>query len=129
MIGVCVMHPVSRLPQPLGAANEIGTQAKQIIDNGIILGAGPVIGIVLHIQTNKRLQNVIENGQRPRGTVHHPTILQIEKESHIADGTKEPTGGTKFLTPMHNLENFVFDFLFEGCFKFVSDREKKAENE
>lgn len=120
VVRVRMVRPVLFLPEPLGTADKVCSQTKQVIDPGF-LAASAMIGVMLNVHTNQGLGDTVDKRQLPRRSLRHPQVLQIKEEGYIANGTKVPTIRAKLATATDNLEDFRLDLTLKGRVKFVSE--------
>mmetsp|Transcript_24670 Transcript_24670/g.44616 ORF Transcript_24670/g.44616 Transcript_24670/m.44616 type:complete len:256 (-) Transcript_24670:196-963(-) len=118
MISIRVVCPMLFQPEPFRSSNEICSQSKNIIDPWF-LGGSSVIGVMLHIQTNKGLRNTIEYCQPKGRSIHDPQILESKEESNVEKGARKVSGRTKLSSTTDNLEDFLFNLSFKRSIKFV----------
>jgi hypothetical protein len=81
-----------------------------------------VIGVMLHIQTNKGLRNTIDYGQPKGRSIHDPQILESKEESNVEKGARKVSGRSKLSSSADNLEDFLFNLSFKRSIKLVSAR-------
>lgn len=74
MIREGMVSPMLFQPQPLAAANQIGTESEQLIDPRAFT-AGTVIGVVLNAKSNPSLRNAVHDRELPRGSLCDPQVL------------------------------------------------------
>ena len=83
-----------------------------------------MVGIVLHVKTNKRLRDAVYYSHRQRTLIAHPTILHKKEQGDIAEGSEIPPKSPEFPSPANNFENLLLDFALEGGIKFVTGMEE-----
>ena len=128
VIGVGMMRPMLFHPQPFAASNEIGSESKKFVDPGL-LGGGSVVGVVLNIQTDKRLRDTIDHGQGIGGNAKYPVVLKSEKETDVKECTSKPSPSSELFSGFDNLEHFLLNFTFEFGVPLVSGRRARKKEE
>ena len=78
-----------------------------------------MVCIVLYIQANKGLGHTINDGHGERRLSAYPYELQIEEKRDVAEGTKIPSGRSKFTSSANDLENFLLDLSLERRVEIV----------
>jgi hypothetical protein len=110
-------------PEPFASADKVGTQTKHVIDPGFSR-RGAVVGIVLHVQSNKSLGHTVNNSQRVGGSTRHPQILKVKEKGNVRKGTAQVSSGPKLLSTSYNLEDFLLNLLFKGSIELVAIDER-----
>jgi hypothetical protein len=108
-------------PQPLASTNKIRSKSQQVIDP-CFPRCGTMIGVVLHIQTNKGHGNAIGDCQGIRGSLNYPQELQVKEKRYITNGTEKVSRSPKFLSSTDNFEDFRLELSFKLGIKLVSNR-------
>jgi hypothetical protein len=106
-------------PEPLASSDKVGTQTKHVVDPGPPR-SGAVVGIVLHVQSNKSLGYTVNNRQSVGGSTSHPQILKVKEKGNVRKGTEQVSSGSKLLSTSNNLEDFPLDLLLKGSTKLVA---------
>ena len=78
-----------------------------------------MVGIVLNIQTNKRLRDSVDDCHSVAGFSGDPKVLHVEEKSNVAESTSIPSEGSKLLSAVNDLENLSLDLTFEWCVELV----------
>jgi hypothetical protein len=126
VIGVGMVRPVLFHPQPFAASDEIGSESKKLVDPGF-LGGCSVVGVVLNIQTDKRLRDTVDHSHGIRGNAKYPVVLHSEKEADVKECTSKPSPSSELFSGFHNLENFLLDFTLEFGVPLVSGRARNKD--
>lgn len=113
VIGVGMVGPVLLHPEPLAAADEVGTEAEDIVDPGL-LGCGSVVGVVLNVEANAGLGHAQEDGQGPGRADGHPEVLEGGHDADVGEGPGKVSPGTELPSPPHDLEHLPLDLALEG---------------
>jgi hypothetical protein len=85
-----------------------------------------MVGIVLHVQSNKGLRHTVHDSHCKRSLSAHPKILHVEEQGDVAGGTKKPSHRSEFLSPADNLEHFLLDFALKRSVEFVPGRKGES---
>ncbi len=112
VIGEGVVGPVLLLPGPLVPTDDVGAEAKEVVDPGLPRG-GAVVGIVLHVQTNEGLCHAKTDGHGPGRTMHAPLILAVHHKCQIEGRSDEISRRTKLPAATDDLKHLPLDFTLE----------------
>ena len=115
-------------PIPLTPTDEIGAKSEQVV-NPWPFRCGPMVGIVLDVQTDESLGDAEHNrngyttitpatGIREGGSGCEP-VLHEEEKRNVGKGTGEESGSAIFASSAHNLRDFGLDLTFEWSVKLV----------
>ena len=118
VVGVGVVGPVLLHPQPLAAADEVGAEAEEVVDPGL-LGGGAVVGVVLDVEADAGLGHAEEYGEGPGGTDGDPEVLEGGHDSDVGEGPGEVAPRSKLPPPPHDLEHLPLDLALEGGVEHV----------
>lgn len=113
VVGVGMVGPVLLHPEPLAAADEVGSEAKDVVDPGL-LGGGSVVGIVLDVEADAGLGHAQEDGQGPGRADGHPQVLEGRHDADVGEGPGEVSPGAELPSPPHDLEHLPLDLALEG---------------
>mmetsp|Transcript_11386 Transcript_11386/g.21000 ORF Transcript_11386/g.21000 Transcript_11386/m.21000 type:complete len:270 (-) Transcript_11386:132-941(-) len=128
VVSVGMMSPMLRHPIPFTGANEIGTKSKKVVDPRAF-GNCSVVGIVLHIQPNKRLGHTERNGHGHTALVPivvvkksgrgSKLVLHEEEKCNVGEGTEEVARRCEFTSAADYFKHFGFDLALKGGIEFV----------